>query len=123
MHLDGVVAGLTSPVTTRTIMNRMAYDDEIPWYAPGHAASQQGAVSTRRTRERLWTLTKRGQRIDAELVFHGESYGWECQCLHDGELAYGQRFVMREGAVAEAEAQRPRLLAEGWTASIENNRS
>jgi hypothetical protein len=93
----------------------MANDDEIPWYAPGDAASQQGPLSTRRPRERLWTLTKRTKRVDAELLFHGGAMAGECQCLYDGELVYGRRFVMKEGAVAEAAAQRQRLIAEGWT--------
>lgn len=57
------------------------------------------------------------QAIDCELRFHGESYGWECQCLHDGVLAYGQRFVLREGALGEADAQRQRLVNEGWMVS------
>jgi len=37
---------------------------------------------------------------------------WEAHFLHDGELAHGQRFVRKEGAVEEAESQRPRLLRE-----------
>ena len=59
-------------------------------------------------------MQKHGKQIDCELRFHGESYGWECQCLHDGVLAYGQRFVLREGAMAEAEAQRQRLTTQDW---------
>jgi len=27
-------------------------------------------------RERVWTLVKAGRRMDASLLFHGESYGW-----------------------------------------------
>ena len=66
--------------------------------------------------ERVWTLRKNGRRIDCELRFHGESYGWECQCLHDGVLAYGQRYILKAGALGEAEDQRTRLIAEGWIA-------
>ena len=66
--------------------------------------------------EHVWSLRKTGKQIDCELRFHGESYGWECQCLHDGLLAYGQRFVLREGAMAEAAGQRQRLVKEGWGA-------
>ena len=61
----------------------------------------------------VWSLRKDGKQVDCELQFHGESYGWECRCLHDGELAYGQRFIMKAGALEEAEAQRARLLKEG----------
>ena len=88
---------------------------DTPWYAPHHV------IPTRRTPqagEPVWSLRKHGRQVDCELRFHGESYGWECQCLHEGELAYGQRFVSRAGAVQEAEAQRARLLREGWTAPV-----
>lgn len=64
--------------------------------------------------EHLWSLRKNGRQVDCELRFHGESYGWECQFLHDGDLAYGQRFVLRATALEEAEAQRRRLGGEGW---------
>jgi len=50
-------------------------------------------------REHVWTLRKSGRQVDCELQFHGESYRWEYRCLHDGELAYEQRFVRREGAL------------------------
>ena len=56
--------------------------------------------------------------LSCELRFHGESYGWECQCLYDGELAYGRRFLLREHALDEAEAQRQRLQKAGWTAPV-----
>jgi len=49
------------------------------------------------------------------LRFH-ESYGWETQVLDGGDLIYGQRFPLKAGAMAEAEAQRARLLRDGWTA-------
>jgi hypothetical protein len=64
--------------------------------------------------EHVWTLRNNGRQIDCDLLFHGESYGWECRFLHDGELAYGQRFVLREKALREAESQRARLTAEAW---------
>ena len=64
--------------------------------------------------EHVWTLVKSGRRFDCELRFHGESYGWECQLLEDGEIRYGWRFPLRAGADAEAEAQRARLLRDGW---------
>ena len=35
-------------------------------------------------------MRKDGKQIDCELHFHGESYGWECQCFHEGVLAYGR---------------------------------
>jgi hypothetical protein len=87
-------------------------DTELPWYAPGRVPTEQ--VYIPHLREHVWTLAKRGKRIDAELLFHGESYGWECQCLHDGVMAKAQRFVLKALALEEAEAQRQRLIAEGW---------
>jgi hypothetical protein len=90
-------------------MERMA-DDE-GWYKPNRPPRPPRQPTPG---EPVWSLRKNGKRVDCELRFHGESYGWQCQCLHEGELAYGQRFVMREGAAAEAEAQRQRLISEGW---------
>jgi hypothetical protein len=88
--------------------------DEKPWFAPGHVNSLLGTVCTPRPREPLWTLAKGGKRVDAELPFHGE-HGVEVQCLYDGVMAYGHRFVLREQAVAEGEVHRRRLMREGWT--------
>jgi hypothetical protein len=89
-------------------------DDEKPWFAPGLRGDHPAPIYTPHLRESVWTLTKHGKRLDCELRFHGESYGWECQCKHGGELAYGQRCIMRELALKEAEAQRQRLIGEGW---------
>jgi hypothetical protein len=81
------------------------------WYKPHRppAPPRQPKPS-----ERVWSLHKNGREVDCELRFHGESYGWECQCLHDGDLAYGRRFPLRAHALEEAEAHRQRLLALGW---------
>ena len=87
---------------------RMADDD---WFKPNRPAppSRQSKPG-----EHVWSLRRNGKQIDCELRFHGESYGWECQCLHDGLFAHGQRFILREGAMAEAAGQRQRLMKEGW---------
>ena len=69
--------------------------------------------------ERIWSLRKNAHEIDCELRFHGEAPGWECQCLYDGELAYGRRFLLREAALEEAQAHRQRLSAEGWKAGLD----
>src|SRR5438067_1310767 len=87
---------------------------EPPWYAPGHAGSPPRKGGTPRERERLWTLIKGERRIDAELLYQGEA-GVEAQFLVGGVLMRAWRFPLRAGAVAEAEAQRARLLREGWT--------
>jgi hypothetical protein len=69
-----------------------------------------------RPRERLWTLTRKGERVDAELLFHGE-YGVEIQFLYGGGMAYGRRWTLRGQAVQEATERRIEWEEEGWTAS------
>jgi hypothetical protein len=103
--------------------------------APDTAVSDNPVDRRRQGARRRWrrrfVAQDRGHRfgaglaeqVDCELRFHGESYGWECQCLHEGELAYGQRFILRELALAEADAQRVRLLREGWTVPVKNHAS
>jgi hypothetical protein len=90
---------------------------EKPWFAPGHVDSLSGSCCTPRPRDPLWTLVKGGKRVDAELLFHGE-LGVEVQFLHEGVMAYGQRFVLREQAVQEGGVHRRRLMKDGWTASV-----
>ena len=87
-------------------------NDALLWNATPPAARQP------KPGEHVWALHKNGKRIDCELRFHCESYGWECQCLHDGVLVYGQRFVLKAGALEEAEGQRRRLVGEGWQARL-----
>jgi hypothetical protein len=62
----------------------------------------------------LWTLTKNGKRIDAELMFHAE-YGVEIQFLHEGLMAYGRRWTLRGQAVQEATLKRIELERQGWS--------
>jgi hypothetical protein len=82
-----------------------------PFYSP---YLRPQAPRQPRRGELVWTLLKAGKRVDCELRFHGVSYGWECQCLYDGDFVYGRRFLLRAGALNEAEAQRRRLMGEGW---------
>jgi hypothetical protein len=84
-----------------------------PFYAPNHKPATAAARPV--PVERKWTLLKTGKRVECELRFHGQSYGWECVCLYGGDLVYGRRFVEKTGALEEAEAQRQRLIGEGWT--------
>jgi hypothetical protein len=73
--------------------------DAAWWSAQGQA----GAPCKPRPRERLWTLTKNGKRIDAELLFHAE-YGVEIQFLHESVMAYGRRWTLRAQAIDEAQS-------------------
>lgn len=83
-------------------------DDALLWTAKPAAPRQP------KPGELVWSLRKNDHQVDCELRFHGESYGWECQCLYDGELAYGHRFVLKAAALVEAEAQRQQLLRAGY---------
>jgi hypothetical protein len=56
---------------------------------------------------------KNGKQVDAGLRGHGE-WGWECQFLYNGELAYGRRWVKRADALAEPEEKGVELERGGW---------
>jgi hypothetical protein len=88
--------------------------DDDAFYSPNHART----IAPRQAKpgEPVWSLQKNGHRVDCELRFYGESYGWECQCSYDGGMRYGQRFAVHEQALEEAECQRQRLMKEGWSA-------
>ena len=42
----------------------------------------------------------------AELKFHGESYGWECQIFRETDFTIGRRFILRNAAIRWAESER-----------------
>ena len=67
-----------------------------------------------RPRERLWTMTKNGKRIDAELLFQGEQ-GVEVQFPHEGGMRYAHRWMLRAQAVEEAATKRSELERQGWS--------
>lgn len=85
----------------------MAAKDML-WNAP------PAPLRVSRPAERVWVMRKNGKQIDAELRGHGE-YGWECQFLSDGALAYGRRWETHASALAEAETKRRELEREGWS--------
>jgi len=58
--------------------------------------------------ESLWTRTKAGERIDAELHYLAE-HGVKIQFLHEGVMAYGRRWTRRAQAIQEAEESSPGL--------------
>ena len=82
-----------------------------PFYKPGLVIPPRQP----RPGERLWTLQKGGRRLDGELPFHGESYGWEFQLLRDGELYAGRRYPFHRDALAFADEERRVLEQSGWT--------
>jgi hypothetical protein len=56
--------------------------------------------------ELMSELRKEHVTWSGELLFRGESYGWESRVLRDGELCFSRRFLMREEAERWAQAQR-----------------
>jgi hypothetical protein len=64
--------------------------------------------------ERVWSLTKGDQRVDAEL-FANPSAGCEVRLLRDGEFYAGRRFERRADAFAHAERLRQSLEIAGWS--------
>jgi hypothetical protein len=72
-----------------------------------------------RHRDHVWTLTKENDlSVRAELLSHGAG-GWELQIFTDGELFYGCRWDLREGALHHARATRRGLLIDGWRDAAE----
>ena len=68
-----------------------------------------------RSGERLWTLTRDGVRLTAELLDQS-SAGMELRMLRDGEWMSGRRFADKEAALRHAESNRQQLLTKGWSA-------
>jgi hypothetical protein len=99
---------VTSSVTPSFTIARISDDD---FFRPNHRRPPPRVPTPG---EPVWTLVRRGRRVDCELRFHGESYGWEVQFLFGGVLAYGQRFILRADALEEAEVERQRLMGDGW---------
>lgn len=89
----------------------MSDKEPEPFYSPKYKAPP------RRTNvqpgERLWEFRKGLVAWSAELRDRGE-YGVEAQILRDGDLVYGQRFMTRADAIAEAEECRRRIEADTW---------
>lgn len=92
-----------------------AYYQAMPDAAWWSGEGRTGGPCKPRPRERLWTLTKNGKRIDEELLFHAE-HGVEIQFLHEGVIAYGRRWTLRAQAIDEANTKRAELEVQGWVA-------
>ncbi len=112
--------GLVKPIAA--VLQKMVWPTLTD--APGDmfCIETVGAAKTRLHSHCLWSMRKKGKQIDAELRGHGE-YGWECQFLNDGELAYGRRWITRALALAEADDKRNELAQQGWTAVSSEDQS
>ena len=71
-----------------------------------HFAGHVPPPRQRRPGEPLWTIRVNHVTYSAELKFHGESYGWECQSFRETEFTIGRRFILREAAIRWAESER-----------------
>jgi hypothetical protein len=70
-------------------------------------------VRQRRPGEVLWTIRVNNVTWSAELKFHGESYGWECQFYRETDFRMGQRFILCEAAIKWAELERQAIEKGG----------
>ena len=61
----------------------------------------------------LWTVTKDGQRVEAQLVDQSAA-GCELRILQGGEWLSGRRFSDPARAVAHGEDVRRQLESRGW---------
>jgi hypothetical protein len=68
-------------------------DNRDPHYTPfgrPHTPKRQDI------RETLWRFRRSGVEWSGELVFRGESYGWEARVLNQGEQYISRRFIVRD---------------------------
>jgi hypothetical protein len=100
-------AVVTRAVTRTDYILDVSNEDRL-WNAPPPPLRKP------RPAERVWSMRRHGRQVDAQLRGHGE-WGWECQFLYAGELAYGRRWVTRADALAEADEKRLELVRKGWT--------
>ena len=73
------------------------------WYSPKRAPRP---AATPKPSERLWELRKNHVTWSADLVFCGESWGWDARTWRDGEFSRSHRFLLRADAVRWAERER-----------------
>ncbi len=62
----------------------------------------------------LWTMTKDGQRIDAQLVDQSAA-GCELRMLQNGDWLSGRRFSDKARAMAHGDDVRHQLEKRGWS--------
>jgi hypothetical protein len=85
-------------------------DQRDPHYTP---FGQPQPARPRDPGEVLWTFRREGVEWSCELVFRGESYGWEARVLRGGDLVISHRFVVRGPAIEWGQAQRANV-ERGW---------
>src|SRR6476660_4397440 len=78
-------------VTLIGMLSRME-DHRDPHYTP---FGKPRAPKSRDVGEPLWRFREEGVEWSCELLFRGESYGWEARVLNQGELFISRRFILR----------------------------
>jgi hypothetical protein len=81
--------------------------------APTTARPVDASGSTTKAVTSLWTVRKDAQRIDAELMDHGQA-GWELRMSKNHAWMSGHRFSDRANAIAHGEAIRRDLEQRDW---------
>src|SRR6476620_10228437 len=76
-------------LSRRSAILRRMNDERDPHYTP---FGKPQAARPRDPGEGLWTLRRDGVEWSCELLFRGESYGWEARVLNQGELCISRRF-------------------------------
>jgi hypothetical protein len=85
-------------------------DQRDPGYTPFGKRQAPRALDPR---ESLWTLRHDNVDWSCELVFRGESNGWEVGVLNAGDLFVSRRFILRAAAERCAHEQK-RQIERGW---------
>lgn len=81
-----------------------------PFYSP---ATSSARSSERTPEEPLWRLRKGAHTRQAALRDHGK-WGIEFCLFMNGRFHFGQRFNLREEAIAAASQAREALASDGW---------
>jgi hypothetical protein len=94
-------------------MLRRMKDRRDPHYTP---FGKRQAPRPRDPADVIRTLRREGVEWTGELVFRGESYGWESRVLRDRELFNSRRFIQRAPAVDWAN-ELLKNVKRGWQTS------
>jgi hypothetical protein len=86
---------------------------EPPFYSPNYRAPTQKLA---KPRELAWEFQQDQTTWRAELLFHGESWGWEAQIARDGDLVIGRRFDTKALAMQWVNLERKHLEKGGGDA-------
>jgi hypothetical protein len=91
------------------MLSRME-DRRDPSYTPFGKRQGPQALDPRET---LWILRHDHVDWSCELVFRGESYGWEARVVSNGELFASRRFILR-GLAEQWAGEMRRDVERGW---------